>query len=248
MIQISGRHKNKSDGGDFIGPIKPLGDRIDYINYCNTISKLENCEVYMSPNSIFKDKEEILKLFNNPKLSFSEMNCKRKITCTPEHMNQIYSKIDDWFKISNLKDPRETLPNLPEKYITMQWDALQKYRIIDNSRKEKIIRTYKQMGYETIIIGGKSPIPELANGSIELLCSVISKAKLHVGVDSACAHLAKIILPTNNIHLYVNTDFVSILEHGHRFPLGLTISGMAYEIFKKGGRMNYLETYQNKDI
>ena len=217
MIQISGRHKNKSDGGNFIGPIKPLGDRIDYINYCNTISKLENCEVCISPNSIFKDKEEILKLFNNPKLSFGDMNCKRKIICTPEHMNQIYSKIDDWFKISNLKDPRETLPNLPEKYITMQWDAAQKYRIIDNVRKEKIIKTYKQMGYETITVGGESPIP-------------------------------KIILPTNNIHLYVNTDFVYLLEHSHRFPLGLTISGMAYEIFKKGGRMNYLETYKNKDI
>ena len=64
MFEISGRHHDEKFGGKHVGIIRPLGDRFDYIAYCDTISKLENSKVYMNLPQM-KDQNEILKLFNN---------------------------------------------------------------------------------------------------------------------------------------------------------------------------------------
>tara|TARA_B100001093_G_C26851229_1_gene1025259 strand:+ start:3379 stop:4125 length:747 start_codon:yes stop_codon:yes gene_type:complete len=246
MIEVSGRYHESKWGGKYIGTIKPLGDRFDYIAYCDTISKLTNKKVYMNL-PIMRDGEEILKIFNNPNLCFGKSEKAKKITCTVDHMLEVFSEIPDWFKVSNFENPRVILPNLPKKYVTMQWDANQNYRVIDDDRKERIIEKYRDMGYDIVTIGGEATIPELKNGSISLLCGVISKARYHVGADSGTPHLAKVVLPTTKIHLYVNTNRTLLPKHNRRFPLGISISWMAFEIFKKGGRMNYVETYREND-
>jgi len=242
MFEISGRHHDEKFGGKHIGIIRPLGDRFDYIAYCDTISKLENSKVYMNLPQM-KDQSEILKLFNNKNLEFGSNNLAQKIKCTEGHMSEVYSKIDDWFKIPNIPSPKEFFENFPDNYITMQWDANQEYRRIDNDRKTKIINKYLEMGYKIVPIGGESKIKELNNGNIKTLISVIGNAKLHIGSDSGMPQLAKLVIPSKNIHLYVNTNKAVGETHARRFPHGISVSWLAFEIFKKGGKMNYVETY-----
>lgn len=90
---------------------------------------------------------------------------------------------------------------LPDKFVTCQWDSNDKARTLRPHLREMVISSYKRLGYDIVIVGGDSPDKNL-NWSLKHIAYAMSKADLHVGVDSAFMHMAFLYMPFNKIHLY----------------------------------------------
>jgi hypothetical protein len=104
--------------------------------------------------------------------------------------------------IPHLQGPEiENMPNLPEKYVTSQWDSTAPTRTLSEVKMQSVLRKYEDLGYEVITVGGNSE-NELLRNSLETIASVIAKAKYHVGVNSGFMHLAFLYLPFERIHIY----------------------------------------------
>ena len=112
----------------------------------------------------------------------------------------------------------------------MQWDAAEFKRRCTEDEVVRIIEFYKNMGYKTIAIGGQSSTRELRN-DLHKISYVISKADLHVGVDSGFMHLAKIILPSNKLHIYTS-NYADI-------GTGIGTSSHFRNVLKAGAIPNY---------
>ena len=75
---------------------------------------------------------------------------------------------------------------------------------------------YREQGYKLVTVGGKSKNENLQgrNECIDKIIYAMSKASLHVGTDSGMMNLAKLVIPTSNIHIYTsdkkeNKDYLS---------------------------------------
>lgn len=90
---------------------------------------------------------------------------------------------------------------LPSRFVTVQWDSMQYGRTLPPEQQEAVTECYKREGYETIVVGGKAADPLLKN-SLRHIAYAMSKAELHVGVDSAFMHMAFLYLPHERIHIY----------------------------------------------
>jgi len=90
---------------------------------------------------------------------------------------------------------------LPQRFITVQWDSNEDARTLPADRQEEVMEGYRREGFETVVIGGKAPNPLLKN-SLRHIAYAMSKADLHVGVDSAFMHMAFLYFPPARIHLY----------------------------------------------
>ena len=88
----------------------------------------------------------------------------------------------------------------------MQWDAMGYYKRCTENEIKNITEFYENIGYKTIIVGGKAKTDILRN-DLHKIAYIMSKASLHVGVDSGFMHLAKIVMPSNKIHIYNNEFF-----------------------------------------
>ena len=113
------------------------------------------------------------------------------------------------------------MPPLPKKFITMQWDAGQQRRRCSEDEIQRIVDFYKDLGYDIIGVGGQAGNAMLRN-DLHKIAYIMSKADLHVGVDSGFMHLAKIVMPSNKIHIYtsnfthqfVSTQLQNVLNAG----------------------------------
>lgn len=90
---------------------------------------------------------------------------------------------------------------LPARFVTVQWDSIQNGRTLPVERQEEVMERYRRDGYETVVVGGRASDPLLKN-SLRHIAYAMSKAELHVGVDSAFMHMAFLYLPYDRIHLY----------------------------------------------
>ena len=221
----------------------PLGDNIDSIFLGHMISKIENKKV----NIISKSRD--LNILSNL-IGFGDVviNSEKFIPNQTIRYNikdiKLYLKYSMKFKNIPLNKNIKSLDvNLPKKYVTAQWDAGQLYRKVDRwdpDRIKNIETYYKDQGYKIIHIGGQGRFKDL-----EKIIYVISKAKYHIGADSGMMHLAKFLLPIENIHVYIN---IRNRYNDVRFPDSWNVAFMAREIFRRGAKMNFCENPDSEKI
>ncbi len=220
--------------------IKPLGDRIDFLLLAHMLSVVKNEKVNVT-NDI-KD-AQFLKdnLFSFGDVQVSSENKGEKIVSN----SSLYFTISKQINVIpiNTNVNLQTNIDLPKKYVTAQWDAAQLYRRVDrwdSKRIDNIENWYKNKGYEVIRIGGEGDY-----GNLEDIIPIISKAEYHIGADSGMAHVAKMLLPTQNIHLYIN---IRNRYDDKRFPDNWNVSFMARELFRRGAKMNLCEMPSDQQI
>jgi hypothetical protein len=90
-----------------------------------------------------------------------------------------------------------------QKYITAQWDSTALSRKISDYGRNQVEERYRELGYEVVTIGGEANTPELKY-DLRCISRVVSHAELHIGVDSAFMHLARLYLPSNRINFYID--------------------------------------------
>tara|TARA_B100000212_G_scaffold338186_1_gene314316 strand:- start:1537 stop:2292 length:756 start_codon:yes stop_codon:yes gene_type:complete len=103
--------------------------------------------------------------------------------------------------------------NLPEKFITVQWDSTSKRRSMDVSWQAKILSNYKD--YEVITVGGQAN-NELLKNSLKHIAYAMTKAKYHVGIDSGFLHLSQVYFAPEDIHIYTTSHPNKWSHHMHR--------------------------------
>ena len=214
----------------------PLGDTIDMVLFCHMLSKHKNEKVNLrcDKNSIIKYFRDLIDLgevtINSDGQPSETITYKPGFDCIP-----VYSSISK--HISNIKTNKQ-IPSfkidLPESFITVQWDAAQDYRKVDRWDKNRIKNLeglYKNQKYDIIDIGHRKY-------TAEQCAYIISKAQLHVGADSGMMHIAKLVLPIDHLHMYIN---IRKRENDKRFPDEWNVAFMARELFRRGVKMNPLE-------
>lgn len=97
--------------------------------------------------------------------------------------------------------------DLPEKFVTMQFDGNKYSHVVDRILRDKIVHEYKNLGYEVLFIGGSASDKRFNHKHTELATEntiqALQKADHHIGVDSAMMHLAKFCMEPKNIITYV---------------------------------------------
>lgn len=219
---------------------KQLGDRIDFLLLAHMLSVIKNKQVIISNNikgvQFLKDN-----LFSFGDVHISSQNKGEKIVSDNSFYLTISKQIDIIPINTNIN--LQTSVDLPSKYVTAQWDAAQLYRRVDRWDSERINNIenwYKDKGYKVIRIGGEGNYSKL-----EDIIPIIYKAKYHIGADSGMAHVAKMLLPIQNIHLYVN---IRNRYNDKRFPDNWNVPFMARELFRRGVKMNFCETPTNEQV
>ena len=217
-----------------------LGDRIDYLCTANMLAQQADDDFITihkryTPNptqkqeficwdelsSLFKPRHMILEMSDNFHSNLKFLNYPRyNIGSKNDDYQNLLSSLGDFPKIK-VKDYSKEMPPLPKKFITMQWDAGQQRRRCSEDEIQRIVDFYKDLGYEIIGVGGQASNPILRN-DLHKIAYIMSKADLHVGVDSGFMHLAKIVMPSNKIHIYtsnfthqfVSTQLQNVLNAG----------------------------------
>jgi hypothetical protein len=90
---------------------------------------------------------------------------------------------------------------LPERFVTVQWDSNSVSRSVPLAQREMVIARYRAEGYTPVTVGGESKDDRL-RWSLKHIAYAMSKAAFHVGVDSAFFHMAQLYMPWERIHLY----------------------------------------------
>lgn len=222
----------------------PLGDRIDAIFLAHMISKQDN--VHVNVVSRCASMELLNSIITIGSVSFSYQLWNTDVKTIHYHHNnkKLYLKYSQQLKTIPLqKNIKQRNIDLPKLFVTAQWDAGQIYRNVnkwDPNRTTKIETWYKDQGYEVVHIGGKSNIKDLKD-----IIYVISKAHYHIGADSGMIHLAKFLLPIDNIHVYIN---IRNRYNDVRFPDNWNVPFMAREIYRRGARMNFCENPSQDQI
>lgn len=217
---------------------KPLGDQLDAVFLGCMISVINR-----EPVNIYSPDSPLLDYFKNF-IGWGYVHVNRPISGTViEYSNtkdqKFYSDCSKQFeKIPPaLNIPKTKIP-LPEKYITTQWDAKQKYRKLEPHRIGKIQHYYQDLGYELIDVG---------NGKMSLddTIAIMAGADYHIGADSGMMHIAKFLMSIEKIHVYIN---IRNRYNDVRFPDDWNVAFMAREIFRRGAKMNYCETPSQGEI
>ena len=217
-----------------------LGDRIDYLCTANMLAQQADDDFITihkryTPNptqkqeficwdelsSLFKPRHMILEMSDNFHSNLKFLNYPRyNIGSKNDDYQNLLSSLGDFPKIK-VKDYSKEMPPLPKKFITMQWDAGQQRRRCSEDEIQRIVDFYKDLGYDIIGVGGQAGNALLRN-DLHKIAYIMSKADLHVGVDSGFMHLAKIVMPSNKIHIYtsnfthqfVSTQLQNVLNAG----------------------------------
>tara|TARA_B100001057_G_scaffold499550_1_gene610674 strand:- start:1283 stop:1999 length:717 start_codon:yes stop_codon:yes gene_type:complete len=197
-----------------------LGDRIDYLCTANMLAQQANDDFITihkryTPNptqkqeficwdelsSLFKPRHMILEMSDNFHSNLKFLNYPR-YDIKSEKYHNLLTSLGDFPKIK-VKDYSKEMPPLPKKFITMQWDAGQQRRRCSEDEIQRIVDFYKDLGYDIIGVGGQAGNAMLRN-DLHKIAYIMSKADLHVGVDSGFMHLAKIVMPSKKIHIYTS--------------------------------------------
>jgi hypothetical protein len=196
-----------------------LGDRLDAIMIAKMLYDRDKQPVTMHQlRGQFQDFFELVSLYDMkvsiqyprmPDLRFSsffEHNAKGY------DQMKLLKTVDDFPKIQ-VKDLNL---DLPEKFATVQFDGKQGSRTACSQAEINRIKDYYQSeGYELITVGGKAT-DQLLTGKTENLQNIayyMSKADLHIGIDSGMMNLAKLVMPCEKMHIYTSDtdDFKSSL-------------------------------------
>ena len=220
-----------------------LGDRIDWLCYANMLASEANDDyvtIYKSRHqhgaeefigwkelsSLYKPRHMILEMAPDFKTNLKFLNYPRyNISLKNSVYQDLLSSLGDFPKIK-VKDHSESFPGLPKKFITMQWDAGQQRRRCSEEEIKRNIEFYRDLGYNIIGVGGQAEVYDLKH-DLNKVAYVMSKADLHVGVDSGFMHLAKIVMPSNKIHIYSS-------NYTHQF-----YSTQLRNVLKAGAVLNY---------
>ena len=222
-----------------------LGDRIDYLCTANMLAQQADDDFITihkryTPNptqkqeficwdelsSLFKPRHMILEMSDNFHSNLKFLNYPRyNIGSKNDDYQNLLSSLGDFPKIK-AKDYSKEMPPLPKKFITMQWDAGQQRRRCSEDEIQRIVDFYKDLGYDIIGVGGQAGNAMLRN-DLHKIAYIMSKADLHVGVDSGFMHLAKIVMPSNKIHIYTS-------NFTHQF-----VSTQLQNVLKVGAILNY---------
>ena len=222
-------------------PPKQLGDCIDMVLYCHMLSVVENKEVNLEikSNSRIDYYNSLIRIggkvtVNNGNQGIYTLEYRSGLDGASQYLS-ISTQVDN---IKTSVIPEKCIVRIPKKFVTVQWDAAQKYRLLDKERIKTIEQFYKDQGYDIVDIGNKLY-------SLEATSYILSQADYHVGVDSGMAHIAKLILPMDRLHLYVNTRN---RENDKRFPDSIDVAWMAREMFRRGAKMNFCENPSQEQI
>lgn len=227
------------------GLMHPLGDRIDTILYAHFLSILRNEDVNIKASNFGEFK--VLRTIMGANRVFLNVNVKGLETIVlngyeAEKIKPIYKQFDDYPKCKKI----EVLPiSLPKKFVTVQWDAKQNYRKIKPERKEAIEQYYRDQGYDLVTVGGEAKNRSFRE-DLRATAFVMSRADYHVGADSGLMNFSKLVIPTENIHVYTNTN-KNRNPKDLRFPSptgeydGMVLSPQCKEIVNKGAKFNYCE-------
>jgi ADP-heptose:LPS heptosyltransferase len=99
------------------------------------------------------------------------------------------------------------LPIDGDKFVTMQWDSTDISRSMTPIQIEGVKRSYEDLGYEVVTVGGQAKVPDLKN-SLKHIGFAMYHAKYHVGVDSGMMHIAQFYKKYEDIHIH-NYGFTS---------------------------------------
>lgn len=221
----------------------PLGDCIDAVLFAHMVSHVKNEIVNLECNV-----DNRVKYFNSI-IDLGNVKLNSKESCTESYnYSSGFAGIRTYMPFSNkVKDIRtkRSIPefdiDLPDKFVTVQWDAGQAYRLVDRWDKDRvknIEQYYRDLGYDIVDIGNRKYSPEQC-------AYIISKAEYHIGADSGMMHIAKLVLPIENLHLYIN---IRNRENDRRFPDNWNVAFMARELFRRGVKMNYCENPSQEQI
>ncbi len=103
--------------------------------------------------------------------------------------------------------------SLPDKFITVQWDSTSRRRSINSGMQQKILNKYND--YDVVVVCGESQNNYLKN-SLKHIAYAMTKAKLHVGIDSGFLHLSQVYFHPENIHIYTTSHSGKWSHHMHR--------------------------------
>ena len=108
-----------------------------------------------------------------------------------------------------LDPPKKAGTILPSKFVTTQWDSSGpgKGRKLAQERIKRVMGQYEDEGYKVVVVGGDSELETLRN-SVRHIAFAMSKADLHVGVDSGMMHLAGLYRKPEEVHIYTS-KFIS---------------------------------------
>ena len=79
--------------------------------------------------------------------------------------------------------------------------------------QQKILNKYND--YDVVVVGGESKNNYLKN-SLKHIAYAMTKAKLHVGIDSGFLHLSQVYFHPENIHIYTTSHSGKWSHHMHR--------------------------------
>lgn len=210
-----------------------LGDRFHLVSvaYQISISKKEIVRLHLAANHLQGRKldsfKEIVEIFPKNHIEliihgiefYDDIEWKNYLNSVTEEPKQIgYKDHPGWletdidFDVSpylvkrNLINPkcRHEL-ELPERFVTFQWDSTGKDRRLEAEVINKIEKGYLQPGVEKVVVGGNAEIQELAD-CLSCAAVAISKSKFFAGVDSGFMHVALQVLEVSQIHLYTSVN------------------------------------------
>jgi len=94
---------------------------------------------------------------------------------------------------------------LPEKFITVQWDATGQDRLLHEEEISRIENLYREEGYQIVVVGGQSK-NEILRECLSCSAVAIYKSNFFAGIDSGFLHLALQIKTPSRIHFYIERN------------------------------------------
>ena len=228
---------------------KNLGDKIDSILYAHALAVHENttvklrCDIpekalfnnFINANSARVELVDHMEI-KSINISWEEATSAKNEIISEKNLNKIFNL--------TRKNVQETDLELPENYITVQWDAQQNYRVMKPKRLKTIKKFYSN--YNSLIIGGEATNSKLTGKSsnIKHMLYALSKAELHVGSASGIMNLAKFVMPLEKIHIYIR---LYKRPNDARFPNGYTAAEQIIRLGKWGIPVNPFEDGSKPD-
>ena len=112
-------------------------------------------------------------------------------------------EMSQYFKTPALLPPIEKNINLPEKFVTFQFDATEAGRGFSDIMLNGLMNRYESAGYKILVVGGASKDKRFSGpGCLQNVGYAMSKASYHVGTDSGFLHMAMLYMPYNKIHIH----------------------------------------------
>jgi hypothetical protein len=99
-----------------------------------------------------------------------------------------------------LLTPEPQAIDLPDRFVTVQWDANGPSRTAPGEQRRVIAEQLRSEGLATVTVGGEAD--DLMRWSLKHVAWAMSRAAGHVGADSAFMHLAMLYMPAERIQIH----------------------------------------------